>query len=50
MRRAAEGWLLADLGSTNGTIVNGQEITEVLLAHGDEITIGDTSIVFALDT
>jgi DNA-binding SARP family transcriptional activator len=50
VRRAAEGWLLADLGSTNGTIVNGQEITEVLLAHGDEITIGDTSIVFALDT
>ena len=32
---------LTDLGSTNGTIVNGQPITEVILNEGDKIVIGD---------
>src|SRR5205809_7814442 len=32
---------LTDLGSTNGTIVNGQRITEVILNEGDKIVIGD---------
>lgn len=32
---------IKDLGSTNGTLVNGQVITEAILNHGDKIVIGD---------
>jgi hypothetical protein len=37
--------LLTDLGSTNGTRVNGHRVTEVVLGAGDRISIGDTSVV-----
>lgn len=29
-----------DLGSTNGTFVNGQKVTKATLNHGDTVTIG----------
>ena len=32
---------ITDLGSTNGTLVNGELITEVVLNDGDKIEIGD---------
>lgn len=32
---------IADLGSTNGTLVNGENVTEVALHDGDKIEIGD---------
>lgn len=32
---------ISDLGSTNGTLVNGEPITQVLLNDGDKIEIGD---------
>lgn len=35
-----------DLGSTNGTTVNGHEITSQQLRHGDVIRVGHTRIVF----
>jgi pSer/pThr/pTyr-binding forkhead associated (FHA) protein len=35
-----------DLGSTNGTFVNGERITSTRLDEGDEITIGRTHAVF----
>ncbi|MDQ5846291.1 MAG: GGDEF domain-containing protein [Acidobacteriota bacterium] len=35
------GYRLEDLGSTNGTLVNGELITEVMLNDGDKIEIGD---------
>jgi len=35
-----------DLGSTNGTIVNGRYVTEAPLAHGDIIRVGDTILKF----
>lgn len=35
-----------DLGSTNGTTVNGHEINSQLLRHGDVIRVGHTRIVF----
>jgi hypothetical protein len=37
--------VLTDLGSTNGTRVNGHRVTEVVLGEGDRIEVGDTSIV-----
>jgi hypothetical protein len=42
IRAVAEGFRLVDLGSTNGTFVNGTAITDHLLADGDEIRIGTT--------
>ena len=41
-------WVLTDLGSTNGTFVNGREITSQPLAEGDRITVGMTNLVFTL--
>jgi pSer/pThr/pTyr-binding forkhead associated (FHA) protein len=34
-----------DLGSTNGTYVNGQRITRALLRHGDQLDIGRVSLL-----
>ncbi len=39
-------YLLADLGSTNGTIVNGREIDKVKLQHSDIIRIGAIEIIY----
>lgn len=39
-------WVLTDLGSTNGTFVNGREIASHPLSEGDRITIGMTNFVF----
>ena len=40
-------WLVADLGSTNGTKVNGLRINGTRpLQNGDEITVGSTSVRF----
>jgi hypothetical protein len=40
--REGAGWVLEDLGSTNGTLVNGEEIDRVRLRDGDVVTIGVT--------
>jgi hypothetical protein len=37
--------VLTDLGSTNGTRVNGHRVSEVVLGGGDRIQVGDTTIV-----
>ena len=37
---------IRDLGSTNGTFVNGERITSTRLGEGDQITIGRTHAVF----
>ncbi len=39
-----QGTVLRDLGSGNGTKVNGNKVVEKLLEHGDEIAIGKTRI------
>ncbi len=36
----------ADLGSRNGSFVNGQPVSEVALGPGDRIEVGDTDIEF----
>jgi pSer/pThr/pTyr-binding forkhead associated (FHA) protein len=42
----AEGTLLRDLGSTNGSFVNGHPVTEHLLQPGDRIEIAGSTITF----
>jgi hypothetical protein len=42
-------WTLTDLGSTNGTRLNGQTVQSRELADGDKITIGTTLIEFRRD-
>jgi len=41
--------LLADVGSTNGTRVNGQRIHEVALGVGDRIEVGGTELLVAAE-
>ncbi|MFQ5614231.1 MAG: FHA domain-containing protein, partial [Anaerolineae bacterium] len=42
-------WVISDLGSANGTYLNGQVIlTSLALEPGDTIALGDTSLVFRL--
>jgi TonB family protein len=40
---------IIDLGSSNGTFVNGQKIAKERLKTGDTITLGQTNILFAID-
>ena len=46
VRRIGDGYSLVDLGSTNGTEVNGQRIQETALMNGDVIGVGTTRITF----
>ena len=39
---------MSDLGSTNGTLVNGEPIIDKQLDHGDVLSIGQNTIRFAL--
>jgi hypothetical protein len=41
--------VLVDLGSTNGTFVNGQPVRRVTLTDGTRVTLGRTTLVFRRD-
>lgn len=48
VRKTAEGWAVSDLGSGNGTMLNGEAIAdETQLNEGDVITLGDTELRFS---
>jgi tetratricopeptide (TPR) repeat protein len=48
VRKTAEGWAVSDLGSGNGTMLNGEAIAdETQLNEGDLITLGDTELRFS---
>jgi pSer/pThr/pTyr-binding forkhead associated (FHA) protein len=50
IRRSADGHTIADVGSGNGTSVNGRRATEQHhLIDGDEIEIGTTRLTYRLD-
>ena len=44
--RDDDGWAVRDLGSSNGTYVNGSLVTRAVLHPGDTIRIGDTVFAF----
>jgi hypothetical protein len=44
--RRDDGYAVSDMGSTNGTLVNGEPVRERLLVDGDRITIGSTVLEF----
>jgi hypothetical protein len=46
VRPSGSGWVVVDLGSTNGTRVNGAPVTERTLDDGDTITVGDAVLRF----
>jgi pSer/pThr/pTyr-binding forkhead associated (FHA) protein len=47
LERFPAGWCVTDLGSSNGTWVNGERIwASHRLRHGDEIRLGQTRLVF----
>ena len=46
IRRSGSDFVVVDLGSTNGTKVNGAVIRERRLSDGDEITVGNTRLRF----
>ena len=42
--------VLVDLGSTNGTFVNGQPVRRVVMTDGTQVTLGRTTLVFRRDS
>jgi hypothetical protein len=46
IRPSGEGFMVADLGSTNGTKVNGARVAEHQLREGDEVRFGNTVMHF----
>jgi hypothetical protein len=46
IRPSGDGFVLADLGSTNGSRVNGMRVGQHLLTEGDQILIGNTTMTF----
>ena len=43
---AEGGWLIKDLGSTNGVFVNGEQVPRATLKHGDRVRIGPYELFF----
>jgi len=46
LRRSEAGYTLTDLGSSNGSFVNGQRFETHELASGDEVTLGSTQMLY----
>lgn len=48
LRREGATWFIKDLGSTNGTVVNGKPVSEHRLAEGDRIAFGTSELIFKM--
>jgi len=50
IRPRGGSWVLTDLGSTNGSQLNGRRLAApTVLKPGDEIELGTTTLTFALE-
>ena len=50
IRPAGDGWTIADLGSTNGVLVNGRRARGAApLAAGDQVELGTSTLKFELE-
>jgi ABC-type multidrug transport system ATPase subunit/pSer/pThr/pTyr-binding forkhead associated (FHA) protein len=50
LARCADGWLLTDLGSRNGLVVNGEQTAgPVVVVDGDRLTFGGSDLVVTAD-
>jgi hypothetical protein len=50
LERFSSGWCLRDLGSRNGSFVNGERVFgERVLRSGDEVRLGQTRLVYRAD-
>ncbi len=47
--RLGDRFVVRDLGSSNGTFVNGTNITEKVLEWGDKILVGESVLIFVFD-
>jgi len=49
-KRSREGCVMEDMGTSNGTAVNGQAVARAALKHGDVVKIGAVEITYAETT
>ena len=50
LRRTDSGWTVHDLGSFNGTFLNGEPVREAALQDGDRVRAGETEFLFRCQT
>jgi FHA domain len=49
-KRTREGCRVEDMGTSNGTHVNGEAVAHAMLSHGDVVKIGEVEITYAETT
>lgn len=50
IRLTQQGYVVADLNSSNGTFVNGQRVSMAVLKDGDQLALGSEALAFANQT
>ena len=48
IQQKGAGWMVEDLGSTNGVKVNGAKVTQSDLADGDRLALGSVQLLFSM--
>ena len=49
IEREGDNFKIRDLGSSNGTFVNGQPVNEKMLNHADQVRIGSIALLFLIE-